>query len=85
MVIVCEGCGQKGTVDEQFYSGKKLRLRCPHCSYDFLFSVPSNGSLSGAGGIDSSFTTGVDSAEQPVAEKPPPVETPDATVLEAKR
>jgi hypothetical protein len=84
MVIVCEGCGQKGTVDEQFYSGKKLKLRCPHCSYDFIFSVPSNGSLSEAGVIEASVAA-AEPVVQHASEERPPAETSDATVLEAKR
>jgi len=87
MVIVCEGCGQKGTVDEQFYAGKKLRLRCPHCSYDFIFAVPFNGNHSGmitAGTSSSSQVFAEPSLEEPV---PPSVvdEALEAVILEAKR
>jgi hypothetical protein len=43
MVLACERCGKKGTLDEQPYWGKRLRLRCPYCSGEFIHSVPMNG------------------------------------------
>lgn len=43
MVLVCEHCAKKGTLDELSYPGKRLRLRCPYCSREFIYSVPSNG------------------------------------------
>jgi hypothetical protein len=45
MIIYCEHCGKKGTLDEEAYSGKKLRLQCPYCSADFVYTVPLNGNL----------------------------------------
>lgn len=45
MIIYCEHCGKKGTLDEEAYSGKKLRLQCPYCSTDFVYTVPLNGNL----------------------------------------
>lgn len=40
MRLTCEQCGKEGTLDEHDYSGKKLKVRCPYCSHDFIFSVP---------------------------------------------
>jgi hypothetical protein len=45
MIIYCEHCGRKGTLDEQAYSGKKVKLQCPYCSADFIYTVPLNGNL----------------------------------------
>src|SRR5437867_1393012 len=43
MIIVCEQCGKKGTLEGESYAGKKLKLKCPYCAQAFLFSVPLNG------------------------------------------
>jgi len=43
MVIVCEQCGRKGTLDEEPYHGKTLKLRCPYCSSEFLYAISQNG------------------------------------------
>lgn len=43
MVIQCGECGKKGTLDEQSYLGKRVRLRCPYCSREFFYTVAENG------------------------------------------
>jgi hypothetical protein len=45
MIIHCEHCGKRGTLDEEAYSGKKVRLKCPYCSADFVYTVYLNGNL----------------------------------------
>lgn len=45
MILHCEHCGKRGTLDEEAYSGKKIRLKCPYCSADFIYSVHLNGNL----------------------------------------
>lgn len=40
MVIVCQQCSRTGTIDEYVYAGKRVRLRCPYCSHEFVFSLP---------------------------------------------
>lgn len=45
MIIHCEHCGRRGTLDEEAYSGKKVRLKCPYCSADFIYAVHLNGNL----------------------------------------
>ena len=83
MIIVCERCGKKGTVDEHSYSGKKVRLRCPYCSQDFVFAVPTNGNHSGEMVTEPSAEI---SAVGAVALPGAAVDgVPDAVVLEAKR
>jgi hypothetical protein len=46
MTIVCQQCGRTGSIDEQIYAGKRLKLRCPYCSHEFIFSLPGNGTVS---------------------------------------
>jgi DNA-directed RNA polymerase subunit RPC12/RpoP len=41
--IVCQKCGKQGTLEEDSYLGKRLRLRCPYCSGEFVFAVPKDG------------------------------------------
>ena len=43
MTIVCQQCGRTGSIDEHIYAGKRLRLRCPYCSHEFVFTLPGNG------------------------------------------
>lgn len=43
MTIICRQCGRTGSVDEHLYAGKRLKLRCPYCSHEFIFSLPGNG------------------------------------------
>jgi hypothetical protein len=44
MVIICQQCSRTGTIDEYVYAGKRVRLRCPYCSHEFVFSLPEQGS-----------------------------------------
>ena len=43
MTIVCQQCSQTGTIDEHAYAGKRIKLRCPYCSHEFVFALPENG------------------------------------------
>jgi DNA-directed RNA polymerase subunit RPC12/RpoP len=43
MFLFCEKCGRKGSLEEASYTGKRLRLRCPYCSNEFLYVLPRNG------------------------------------------
>jgi len=43
MTIVCQQCGRTGSIDEHAYAGKRLKLRCPYCSHEFVFTLPGNG------------------------------------------
>jgi len=81
MVLVCEHCAKKGTLDELLYSGKRLRLRCPYCSREFIYFVPSNGHNVA---VDSSNTvfSRTDSPDHTVVEPAVRVEPP-ATPPEA--
>ena len=47
MFLSCEKCGRKGSLDEASYPGKTLRLKCPYCSYEFLYVLPRNGETPG--------------------------------------
>ena len=40
MLIVCQQCSRTGTIDEYVFAGKRVRLRCPYCSHEFVFSLP---------------------------------------------
>ncbi len=75
MTIVCQQCGRTGWIDEQTYAGKRLRLRCPYCSHEFVFTLPENG----AGVLEESSQTEVTAATS--ADQ----ETVEALILEAKR
>lgn len=44
MNLACEHCGKEGSLENQVYAGKRLRLRCPYCTGSFVFRVPTNGS-----------------------------------------
>jgi hypothetical protein len=44
MHLPCEHCGKEGSIEDQVYLGKRLRLKCPYCSGDFVYRVPPNGS-----------------------------------------
>ena len=46
MTIICQQCGRTGSIDEHLYAGKRLKLRCPYCSHEFIFSLPGNGASS---------------------------------------
>jgi hypothetical protein len=46
MTIVCQQCGRTGSIDEHVHAGKRLKLRCPYCSHEFIFSLPGNGTVS---------------------------------------
>lgn len=70
MLLPCEHCGKEGSIENQAYSGKRVRLKCPHCSGNFVYRVPQNG---GAGAAH---------AGQPVAPHPVAVpESHDMTVM----
>lgn len=78
MTIVCQQCGRTGSVDEQTYAGKRLRLRCPYCSHDFVIVLPENGAgvLEESSRIETTLDTSAISADQ---------EATEALILEAKR
>jgi hypothetical protein len=71
MTIVCQQCGKSGTVDEQIYGGKRLKLKCPYCSHEFVYTLPTNGNIHQ--GLEGS---GLDPASQ---------EAVETLILEAKR
>ncbi len=50
MTISCERCGREGTLDQQSYTRKRLRLRCPYCSHEFVFAGLVSGNGSGTRG-----------------------------------
>lgn len=72
MVLFCEKCGRKGSLDEASYLGKRLRLKCPYCSYEFLYELPRNGA----------DVLVNESSKEPVVAVSPETE---AAVFEAKR
>ena len=76
MVLICEQCGKKGTVDEHSYSRRRLRLRCPHCLHEFIFAVPGNGN-----GAVSMLVQEASAG----AEVSPDEENVEGIILEAKR
>jgi hypothetical protein len=43
MTIDCQQCGRTGSIDEHVFAGKRLKLRCPYCSHEFIFALPGNG------------------------------------------
>ena len=51
MTISCERCGREGTLDQQSYTRKRLRLRCPYCAHEFVFSGLVSGNGSGTGAV----------------------------------
>src|SRR5215471_18077346 len=77
-VLMCEQCGKQGTLDELNYSGKKLRLKCPYCSSQFIYLVPSNGNGTMVGA-----ETMIAPPSEAVVVSAPVVEEqlPDATVV----
>ena len=77
MTIVCQQCGRTGSVDEQTYAGKRLRLRCPYCSHDFVLTLPENG----AGVLEDSRTEATVDTPAISADQ----EATEAMILEAKR
>ncbi len=81
MTIVCQQCGRSGTIDEQVYAGKRLRLRCPYCSHEFVYSLPGNGSEVLEAAPSAPLTVAVQGSSPVV---PDPGET-EAVILEAKR
>jgi len=78
MILLCEQCGKQGTLDELNYSGKKLRLKCPYCSSQFIYTVPSNGNGTMVG-----VETMIAPPSQPIVASAPVVDEqlPDATVV----
>jgi len=40
MLIVCQQCSRTGTIDEYVFAGKRVRLKCPYCSHEFVFTLP---------------------------------------------
>jgi DNA-directed RNA polymerase subunit RPC12/RpoP len=78
MTIVCRQCGRTGSIDEQIYAGKRLKLRCPYCSHEFIFTLPGNG----AGVLlEAPDQAPVANALQPSVDP----EAAEALILEAKR
>ncbi len=81
MVLVCEHCAKKGTLDELSYAGKRLRLRCPYCSREFIYFVPSNGHNVVADSSNTVFAR-TDSPDHTVVEPAVRVEPPAAVAPE---
>ena len=77
MTIVCRQCGRTGSIDEHLYAGKRLKLRCPYCSHEFIFSLPGNGTVS------LEVPPRAPAVNEPFAAVGP--ETLEALILEAKR
>ena len=77
MTIVCQQCGRTGSIDEHLYAGKRLKLRCPSCSHEFIFSLPGNGAIS------LEVPPRAPAMNEPFAAVGP--ETLEALILEAKR
>jgi hypothetical protein len=47
MILFCGHCGRKGSLEEEsYYYGKRLRLKCPYCYFEFVYALPPNGSSS---------------------------------------
>lgn len=61
--LACEHCGKEGSIENQVYAGKRLRLRCPYCSGSFVFRVPPNGNA-GFGLPDVTMTAASPSLKQ---------------------
>ena len=80
MTIVCQQCGRTGSIDEQLYAGKQLKIRCPYCSHEFIFTIPGNGA-----GILEAASQGERPAYENAAASSVDPETSDALILEAKR
>jgi hypothetical protein len=76
MVIFCQQCSRTGTIDEYVYAGKRVRLRCPYCSHEFVFSLPENSAVDGPDGRRLS---------DPAAAMPMDGERFQGLVLEARR
>jgi len=78
MTIVCQQCSRTGTIDEHTYAGKRVKVRCPYCSHEFVFALPENGAgvLPDLTRPESAPTGQQNPAEQEAAE---------AMILEAKR
>jgi hypothetical protein len=97
MVLVCEHCAKKGLLDELTYSGKRLKLRCPYCSGEFIYIVPSNGHdvaadssqtvHSGNGRLDHTVVEPSVSEDRPALLQPEvqQAEVDDGLIQEAKR
>jgi hypothetical protein len=80
MVLVCEHCAKKGTLDELSYPGKRLRLRCPYCSREFIYFVPSNGHNVAVESSNTVFSrTSTDhTVVEPAVQDEPPATAPEA-------
>jgi len=78
MTIVCQQCSRTGTIDEHTYAGKRIKVRCPYCSHEFVLDLPENGA-----GVLQDFHQ----PESPsVGEvNPADQEASEALILEAKR
>jgi predicted Zn finger-like uncharacterized protein len=77
MTIVCQQCSRTGTIDEHTYAGKRVKVRCPYCSHEFVFTLPENG----AGVLQD-----LNRPETIVEEtNPADEEAVEALILEAKR
>jgi uncharacterized Zn finger protein len=80
MTIVCQQCGRTGSIDEQLYSGKQLKIRCPYCSHEFIFTIPGNGAA-----ILEAATQEESQERNHALASPADPETSDGLILEAKR
>ena len=99
ITIVCQKCGKEGTLEKERYLGKRLRLKCPYCSGEFVYAVPTNGQAGEAAIAEISVqpqapVVAEEAApvihQEPVVEQPPPPpparsEQDDALINEAKR
>jgi len=78
MTIVCQQCSKTGTIDEHIYAGKRIKLRCPFCSHEFVFALPENGA-----GVLQDLNR---PEPAPIGEmSPADQEATEALILEAKR
>ncbi len=96
ITIVCQICGKQGTLDEEQYAGKSLRLKCPYCSSDFIYAVPRNGHGGEQKVVEEQIVVPeplpphklVTEKLEPPAVEPPPAarsEADEAIIHEAKR
>lgn len=71
MIIECTRCGRKGTLASEPYSGKKVRLKCPYCSRDFIFAIPQNGNVPVTAAAPPQMAAPVVELPPPAPPKPP--------------
>lgn len=82
MIIECAQCGRKGTLASEPYTGKKVRLKCPYCSRDFIFAIPQNGNVPSTAAAPPQMAAPVVEIPPPAPPKPaaPPPKPPEPVV-----